>query len=425
MEEHNYRAILNNIFRCFHSNPIKHLSELSNPLKLISICYEMNDKSFVFIKDYITNNIYNDKKRDIGDIHIKLVSDLKSKLYKSNIELKSIINLDSLIKNQLESLIHLSQILIVYALVFSKKKFIYIETVQTCFNKIIRKNIYKIINYYTNAQIKKLILEVENDDDLEEEEDDKEDNEEKDLKKYLEEINRDDIIKQNKLKNSQMKLKSISNNLNKRILKINDGYNKTLNIIEQKLEDFSFIGNKNYNSNNLKNQVYVKKKITLKSNQEKDEMINKLKYEYSIIKSNFEQCQIKKEKEIETLKERIKFLNEKVKILEKRKKKFKEYNQLKEKCKKYDELLDKYNKIKNCTMKKWNLTEQEYLQIILKKDDDIENLKDALLKKEEKNEENNDENEDDNFRYINVNYCNHIITNPLKMKIKREFTFSE
>ena len=154
-------------------------------------------------------------------------------------------------------------------------------------------------------------------------------------------------------------------------------------------------------------------------------MINKLKNEYSIIKSNFEQCQIKKEKEIETLTERIKFLNEKVKILEKRKKKFKEYNQLKEKCKKYDELLDKYNKIKNCTMKKWNLTEQEYLQIILKKDDDIENLKDALLKKEEKNEENNDENEDDNFRHIDVNYCNHIITNPLKMKIKREFTFSE
>jgi hypothetical protein len=150
-------------------------------------------------------------------------------------------------------------------------------------------------------------------------------------------------------------------------------------------------------------------------------MIKKLKNEFSTIKDNFDQCKINKEKKIKDLNERINFLTEKIKILEKRKNVFKEYIKLKEKAKKYDELYDKYNKIKNCTMEKWNLTEQEYLQIILKKDDDIQQLKKALSEKENINEES----EDDNFRNINNNFCDHIITTPLKMKIKREFTFSE
>ena len=220
MEEHHYQAILNNIFRCLHPKPIKKLNELSNPLKLISICYEMNEKSFVFINDYITHNYNNDKKRDIDDILKKLISDLKSKIYRSNIEEKSKINLDLLIKNELESLIHLSQILIVYALIFSKNKFIYLDTVQTCFNKILRKNIYKIINYYTNPVIKKLNLENYDEDDLDEDDDDNEDNEEKDLKGYLNEIIREDIIRENKLKNHENKLKSNPYNFSRKIMKM-------------------------------------------------------------------------------------------------------------------------------------------------------------------------------------------------------------
>ena len=421
MEVHHYQAILNNIFRTLHPKPIKNLNELSIPLKLISICYEMNDKSFVFINDYITHNYNNDKKRDIDDILKKLIEDLKSKIYYCNIEEKSKINVDLLIKNELESLIHLSQILIVYALIFSNNKFIYLETVQTCFNKILRKNIYKIINYYTNPQIKKLILENYIEDDLDEDVDDNEDNEEKDLKDYLNEIIKEDIIRENKLKNQGNKLKSNPNIFSKKMIRNNDNYNKKVNLIQQKLDNFSYKGSKNININNSNNKIYVKKKITFKSTKEKDEMIKKLKNEFSTIKDNFDQCKINKEKKIKDLNERINFLTEKVKILEKRKNVFKEYIKLKEKAKKYDELYDKYNKIKNCTMEKWNLTEQEYLQIILKKDDDIQQLKKALSEKENINEES----EDDNFRNINNNFCDHIITTPLKMEIKREFTFSE
>ena len=150
-------------------------------------------------------------------------------------------------------------------------------------------------------------------------------------------------------------------------------------------------------------------------------MIKKLKNEFSIIKNNFEQCKTNKEKQIKDLNERIRFLNEKVKVLEQRKNIFKEYMKLKEKGKKYDELYDKYNKIKKYTMEKWNLTEQEYLQIISKKDDDIQQLKKALAQNENINEESDDE----SFRNFNNNFCDHIITTPLKKKIKREFTFSE
>ena len=421
MEEHHYQAILNNIFRCLHPKPIKKLNELSNPLKLISICYEMNEKSFVFINDYITHNYNNDKKRDIDDILKKLISDLKSKIYRSNIEEKSKINLDLLIKNELESLIHLSQILIVYALIFSKNKFIYLDTVQTCFNKILRKNIYKIINYYTNPVIKKLNLENYDEDDLDEDDDNNEDNEEKDLKGYLNEIIREDIIRENKLKNHENKLKSNPYNFSRKIMKMNDNYNKTVYLIQQKLDSFSFNGSKNININNSNNKVYVKKKITFKSTKEKKELIKKLKNEFSIIKNNFEQCKTNKEKQIKDLNERIIFLKEKVKILEQRKNIYKEYNKLKEKGKKYDELYDKYNKIKKYTMEKWNLTEQEYLQIISKKDDDIQQLKKALAQNENINEESDDE----SFRNFNNNFCDHIIATPLKMKIKREFTFSE
>ena len=421
MEEHHYQAILNNIFRNLHQKPIKKLNELSNPLKLISICYEMNEKSFVFINDYITHNYNNDKKRDIDDILKKLIDDLKSKIYKSNIEEKSKINLDSLIKNELESLIHLSQILIVYALTFSKNKFIYLETVQTCFNKILRKNIYKIINFYTNPHIKRLILESYDEDDLDEDIDDNEDNEEKDLKDYLNEIIKEDIIRENKLRNPENKLKSNPYGFSRKIMRINDNYNKTVNLIQQKLDSFSFNGGKNINLSNSNNKVYVKKKITFKSTKEKNEMIKKLQNEFSTIKNKFEQCKTNKEKQIKDLNERIRFLNEKVKVLEQRKNIFKEYMKLKEKGKKYDELYDKYNKIKNYTMEKWNLTEQEYLQIISKKDDDIQQLKKALAEKENLNEESDDE----SFRNFNNNFCDHIITTPLKKKIKREFTFSE
>ena len=73
MEEEHYRLIINFLFKSFKKKKIKSLSEIAEPVKLIKICYELNEKSFVFIKDYIINNLHNDTKRDLNDIIEKLI----------------------------------------------------------------------------------------------------------------------------------------------------------------------------------------------------------------------------------------------------------------------------------------------------------------------------------------------------------------
>ena len=122
-------------------------------------------------------------------------------------------------------------------LLLAEKKLIYIQTVKTCFNYTLRKNIYLIVNYYMKSEIK--ILELCEDDEENEdlEEDDNESdsnnknaylsNDPKVIKKKKE-IN----IQQNEIENFekhvleehnhfseyfQEKLKNLDENLNKNI----------------------------------------------------------------------------------------------------------------------------------------------------------------------------------------------------------------
>ena len=57
----------------------------------------------------------------------------------------------------------------------------------------------------------------------------------------------------------------------------------------------------------------------------------------------------------------------------------KDYNQLKAKSDKYDDLNLKYQKLKKIVDEKWDLSEQQYLDIIATKDDEILRLKEALI----------------------------------------------
>ena len=52
---------------------------------------------------------------------------------------------------------------------------------------------------------------------------------------------------------------------------------------------------------------------------------------------------------------------------------------MKEKSSKYDDLIVKYQRLKKIVDEKWDLNEQQYLEIIAKKDEDILRLKEALI----------------------------------------------
>ena len=165
MEDYHYKAILNNIFRCLHSTPLKSLNQLAQEKILINICMEMNNRSFLFIYDCIKNNT----KDNLKDIIMKIISDLESVVSEQDIKNKCDINIKKIIVLEQKELIHLSQLLIVYGLLLAEKKLIYIQTVKTCFNYTLRKNIYLIVNYYIKPEIKTLNLSEEDDDEDEEE----------------------------------------------------------------------------------------------------------------------------------------------------------------------------------------------------------------------------------------------------------------
>ena len=79
------------------------------------------------------------------------------------------------------------------------------------------------------------------------------------------------------------------------------------------------------------------------------------------------------------MKNKVSMLLDKVNILEKKKILLKDYNELKDKSSKYDDLIVKYKKLKKIVDEKWDLNEQQYLDIIAKKDEDIQRLKEALI----------------------------------------------
>lgn len=354
MEEIHYRLIINFLFKCFNKKQLKSLSELTEPIKLINICYEMNDKSFVFIRDYIINNLHNDKKRDLKDIIDKLILDLKTKLYQSNIEEKAKISIDNLLLNDLETLYKLVQILIVYALLVSHQKFYYNQNVQNCFDITFRKNIYKIISYYGNSDENKLILETKKQEMNYEEEN----LEEKHLREKIVEIPINESL--------------TSSYIN--VSLISQSFDNVVEIIEQKLGSFTLNGKKNNLNSSLNSSINFQNNIEM----EKDVKIKNLNSECQKLKKEYENYNQSKDNEINNLNNRINSLLEKIHVLEKKNVLLKDYNEIKEKAKKYDELYEKYEKVKNFTMNKWNLTEPEYIEIIQKKDLDIQKLKDTL-----------------------------------------------
>ena len=203
MEDFHYKAILNNIFRCLHGNPLKSLKELSQEKILINICMEMNKRSFVFIYDCIKNNI----KDNLNDIINKIITDLESVVSEKDITIKCSIDIKKITDLEQNELIHLSQLLIVYGLLLAEKKLIYIQTVKTCFNHTLRKNIYLIVNYYMKSEITELKLS-EGDEEDDEELDEMDSNDEEELTKK-------------KTKDPKIKKKTTRNKRSKRIRKRN------------------------------------------------------------------------------------------------------------------------------------------------------------------------------------------------------------
>ena len=159
MDDYHYKAILNNLFSNLYKNPLKDLTELSNPLYLSSILNEINPVSFAFIYDYIKIN-NNNNYDDLNEMINKMINELKIYINNDNDDFnkKFNININNIIDFEIDELIKLSQIIIVYSIIVGKKNNIYIEIIKNNFNKIIRKNIYKIIYYYFIHHIKKLIL---------------------------------------------------------------------------------------------------------------------------------------------------------------------------------------------------------------------------------------------------------------------------
>ena len=388
MEEEHYRLIINFLFKSFKKKKIKSLSEIAEPVKLIKICYELNEKSFVFIKDYIINNLHNDTKRDLNDIIEKLIFDLKTKLYQSNIEEKAKISIDSLILNELESLYKLVHILIVYALMVSHQKNYYHQTVEQGFDRTFRKNIYKIVTYYVSPQ--ENILNLETQKEEKEINEDEENLEEKNLRE--------------KLANIPINESLTSSFINVSIM--SQSFDNVMEMIEQKLGSFTIQGNNNLN-NSLNNSInYQINNSYDESEKENDDTIKQLNNDCKKMKKEYELYNQSKDNEINNLNNTIDLLLQKIHILEKKKVLFKDYNEMKEKAKKYDELYEKYEKIKNFSMNKWNLTEPEYIAIIEKKDLDIQKLKD-ILSTHDSSIMRNTNLSNDNLLKSKNNICNH------------------
>jgi hypothetical protein len=378
MEDYHYKAILNNLFRYLHSKPLKSLKELSQEKILINICLEMNKPSFLFIYDCIKNNT----KDNLNDIITKIISDLESVVPEKDIKLKCKIDHKKIISSDPKELIHLSQLLIVYGLLLAEKKLIYIQTVKTCFNHTLRKNIYLIVNYYMKSEIKELKLS-EDDEENDEELDEMDSNDEEEFTKRKTsdpkiKLKQEKIIEVRKL---EKEIEQKANDLTKKIGGINAKIKSSNDFLEQNIQKLSkskvnaleIIGD----DKNKKNAS--RKKISMNLIKEKEKAIERLENKINSIQNEYQNYKQKKEKEINDMKNKVSILLDKVNILEKKKILFKDYNELKEKSSKYDDLIVKYQRLKKIVDEKWDLNEQQYLEIIAKKDEDILRLKEALI----------------------------------------------
>ena len=383
MEDYHYKAILNNIFRCLHGNALKSLKELSQEKNLIKICMELNNKSFLFIYDCIKNNT----KDNLNDIINKIISDLESVISEKDIEIKCLIDTKKIINLDLNELIHLSQLLIVYSLLLAEKKTTYIKTVKTCFNHTLRKNIYLIVNYYMKPEIKQLKLyEGEEDEDEDLDEMDSNDEEEFTKKKTSDpkiKLKQKKVIEVLEL---EKEIEQKANDITNKIGGINSKIKANNELMEEKILKLAKLSKSKVNtleikgrSSNEKNRNMSRRKISLNLIKEKEKAIETLENKINNIQNEYQNYKQKKEKEISEMKDKVSVLLDKVNILEKKKILLKDYNELKEKSNKYDDLIVKYQRLKKIVDEKWDLTEQQYLDIIAKKDEDILRLKEALI----------------------------------------------
>ena len=385
MEDYHYKAILNNIFRCLHNSPLKSLKQLAQEKILINICMEMNKKSFLFIYDCIMNNT----KDNLKDIIIKIISDLEAVVSEQNNKNKLEINIKKIISLEEVELKHLSQLLIVYGLLLAEKKLIYLQTVKTCFNYTLRKNIYLIVNYYIKPEITTLKLSEED-----EEEEELENSEDSDIiqedKSKIKKSLDPKIIKRKteilEVKKMEKEIEAKASDLTLKFGGINSKIKENNKIIEKNINKIQKLKLKKSKVNALeikalKNTKHNndKKKISMNLIKEKEKAIETLENKISNIQNEYQDYKTKKEKEINDMKNKVSSLLNKLNILEKKKILFKDYNELKEKSDKYDDLIVKYKKLKKIVDEKWDLTEQQYLDIIAKKDEDILRLKEALI----------------------------------------------
>ena len=383
MEDYHYKAILNNLFRCLHGSPIKSLKELNQEKILINICMEMNKKSFLFIYDCIKNNT----KDNLNDIILKIISDLESVVSEKDIKIKCSIELKKIINSDINEIIHLSQLLIVYGLLLAEKKLTYIKTVKTCFNHTLRKNIYLIVNYYMKPEISILKL-CEGDEDNDEELDEMDSNDEEEFTKKK---SSDPKIKLkqkkiNEVRKLEKEIEEKANDLTNKIGGINEKIKQNNEFMENKINKLSLLSKSKVNTLEIKgrkddknNKNMSRRKISMNLIKEKEKAIEKLENKINNIQNEYQNYKQKKEKEINDMKNKVSVLLDKVNILEKKKILLKDYNELKEKSNKYDDLIVKYQRLKKIVDEKWDLTEQQYLDIIAKKDEDILRLKEALI----------------------------------------------
>ena len=384
MEDYHYKAILNNLFRCLHGNPLKSLKELSQENILINICMEMNKSSFLFIYDCIKNNV----KDNLNDLINKIISDLGCVVSENDINKKCKIDIKKIINSDINEIIHLTQLIIVYGLLLAEKKLIYIRTVKTCFNHTLRKNIYLIINYYMKSEIEILKLS-EGDEENDEELDEMDSNDEEELTKKKTEDPK--IQKQQKeiieVKNLEKEIEKKANDITNKIgginakIKANNEYMESniQNIQKLSLYSKSKVNQFEIKGNKMDRKNVSRRKISMNLIKEKEKAIERLENKINSIENEYSNYKKNKEKEINDMKNKVSVLLDKVNILEKKKVLLKDYNELKEKSTKYDDLIVKYKRLKKIVDEKWDLTEQQYLDIIAKKDEDILRLKEALI----------------------------------------------
>ena len=193
-------------------------------------------------------------------------------------------------------------------------------------------------------------------------------------------IKQEKIIEVRKL---EKEIEKKANDLTQKKGGINAKIKSSNDFMEQNIQKLSLLSKSKVNTFEIKgkkdNKNNHRRKISMNLIKEKEKAIERLENKINSIQNEYQNYKQKKEREINDMKNKVSVLLDKVNILEKKKILLKDYNELKEKSSKYDDLIVKYQRLKKIVDEKWDLTEQQYLDIIAKKDEDILRLKEALI----------------------------------------------